>query len=74
MRIEIKVTEDELKELIRDHIQKRVGGSIFEWDKYVPIFDIQIQVKSKDGKWGPGNFRARYVKDIRNLNDEDIPF
>lgn len=58
MRIEIELTEIELRALVLEEIRKRLNAEVTE-------SDIKIQVKTKtnykSAEWEPGSFRA-FVK------------
>ena len=58
MKIEILLTEEDLKELVKDKIESMI-------DKDVDTKDIKIEVKSKQNykaEWEYAKFRATYIK------------
>ena len=58
MKIEILLTEEDLKELVKDKIESMI-------DKDINSYDIKIEVKSKQNykaEWESAAFRATYIQ------------
>lgn len=56
MKLEIELTENELKELVFNYLESRLGDLYFNKD------DVKIEVKSKQNfksEWEYAEFRAR---------------
>lgn len=65
MRINIELTEKELRELVLTEIDRRLG------DVIVPKENVSIQVKSKQNwksEWEEAAFRATVIVDTSHTN------